>query len=92
MNRLCGRAAESTGDQERMALGDLALLIAVHEVVEEQVIHPLVRRLRQDDHLADRMLDEESRISDALSDAVRAAAHGHLDETDRVRDAFAGFS
>jgi hypothetical protein len=27
MNRLCGRAAESTGDQARMALGDLALSI-----------------------------------------------------------------
>ncbi|GLW35405.1 hypothetical protein Areg01_83410 [Actinoplanes regularis] len=26
------------------------------------------------------MLDEERRISDALSDAVRAAAHGHLDD------------
>jgi hemerythrin superfamily protein len=81
MNRLCGRAAGSTGDEARMAFGDLAQLIAVHEIAEEQMIHPLVRRLRPDDHLADRLLDEESRISDALSDAVRAAAHGHLDDT-----------
>ena len=81
MNRLGGRAAGSTGDAARMAFGDLALFIAVHEIAEEQMIHPLVRRLRPDDHLADRLLDEESGISDALSDAVRAAAHGHLDDT-----------
>jgi hypothetical protein len=81
MNRLCGRAAGSAGDEARMAFGELAQLIAVHEIAEEQMIHPLVRRLRPDDHLADRLLDEESRISDALSDAVRAAAHGHLDDT-----------
>jgi hypothetical protein len=81
MNRLFGRAAGSTGDEARMAFGDLARLIAVHEIAEEQMIHPIVRRLRPDDPLADRLLDEECRISDALSDAVRAAAHGHLDDT-----------
>ena len=81
MNRLFGRAAGSTGDDARMAFGDLAQLIAVHEIAEERMIHPLVRRLRPDDHLADRLLDEESQISDALSDVVRAAAHGHLDDT-----------
>jgi hypothetical protein len=80
MNRLCERAAGSTAEKARMAFGDLAQLIAVHEVAEGQMIHPLARRLRPDDHLADRLLDEESRISDALSDAVRAAAHGRLDD------------
>jgi hypothetical protein len=87
MNRLFGRAAGSTGDDARMAFGDLAQLIAVHEIAEERMIHPLVRRLRPDDHLPDRLLDEESRISDALSDAVRATAHGRLDDTiGRLRD------
>jgi hypothetical protein len=81
MDRLGRRAAGSTGDEARMAFGKLALLIAVHETAEEQMIHPLLRRLRPDDHLADRLLDEESGISDALSDAVRAEAHGHLDDT-----------
>ena len=80
MNRLCERAAGSTADEAHMAFGDLAQLIAVHEIAEEQMIHPLVRRWRPDDRLADRLLDEESRISDALSDAVRAAAHGHLED------------
>jgi hypothetical protein len=80
MNRLCGRAAGFTGDEARMAFGDLAQLIAVHEIAEEQMIHPLVRRLRPDDHLVDRLLDEESQISEALSDSVHAAGHGHLDD------------
>jgi hemerythrin superfamily protein len=81
MSRLFGRAAGSSGDEARMAFGDLARLIVVHEIAEERMIHPLVRRLDPDDHLANRLLDEESRISEALSDAVRAAAHGHLDDT-----------
>jgi hypothetical protein len=80
INRLCGRAAGS-GDEARLAFGDLAQLIAVHEIAEEQMIRPLVRRGHPDDHLADRLLEEESQISDALSDTVRAAAHGHLDDT-----------
>ncbi|MFI5897576.1 hemerythrin domain-containing protein [Actinoplanes sp. NPDC051513] len=80
-NRLFDSAARSTGDDARMAFGDLAQLIAVHEIAEERIVHPLIRRLRPDDHLADRLVDEESRISDALSDAVRAAAHGHFDDT-----------
>ncbi|MCU7730812.1 hypothetical protein ODJ79_44465 [Actinoplanes sp. KI2] len=80
-NRLFDSAARSTGDDKRVAFGDLAQLIAMHEITEERVIHPLIRRLCPDDHLADRLVDEESRISDALSDAVRAAAHGRLDDT-----------
>ncbi|MEU8607173.1 hemerythrin domain-containing protein [Actinoplanes sp. NPDC048791] len=80
MNRLCERAAGTTAEKARTAFGDLAELITVHEVAEGQMIHPLARRLPPDDQLADRLLDEESRISDALSDAVRAAAHGHLDD------------
>lgn len=59
----------------------------MHEIAEERIVHPLIRRLRPDDHLADRLVDEESRISEALSDAVRAAAHGHLDDAiDGLRD------
>jgi hemerythrin superfamily protein len=78
--RLCERAAGTTSERTRTAFGDLAQLITVHEMAEGQMIHPLARRLPPEDQLADRLLDEESRISDALSDAVRAAAHGHLDD------------
>ncbi|WP_169745043.1 hemerythrin domain-containing protein [Cryptosporangium arvum] len=81
MKRLCGRAARSARDDAYVAFGELARLITLHEIAEEQMLHPLVRRLRPDDQLVDHLLDEESRISDALSDAVRAAAHGHLDDT-----------
>jgi hypothetical protein len=80
-NRLFDSATRSTGDDARMAFGELALLIAVHEIAEEWIVHPLIRRLRPDGHLADRLVDEESRISDALSDTVRAAAHGRVDDT-----------
>jgi len=79
MSRLFSGAA-SSGDEAQTAFGDLVQLIAVHEIAEEQMIHPLVRRMRPDDHLADRLVDEEARISEALSDTVRAAAHGHLDD------------
>lgn len=81
MNRLCRRAAGLIGDEARMAFADLAQLIAVHEIAEQQMVHPIVRRLRPDDHLVDRLLDEEGQISDTLSDAVRAAANGHIDDT-----------
>jgi hemerythrin superfamily protein len=81
MNRLFDSVAGSSGDDAWTAFGDLAQLIAVHEVAEEQLIHPLVRRLRPDDHLADRLLEEETRISEALSDVVRSAAQGHLHDT-----------
>jgi hemerythrin superfamily protein len=81
MNRLFGRAAGPSRDEACTAFSDLAQLITMHELAEEQMIHPLVRRLRPNHHLADRLLDEESRISEALSDAVRAAAHGHFDDT-----------
>jgi hemerythrin superfamily protein len=80
-NRLFDSVVRSSGDDARMAFGDLAQLIAMHEVAEERTVHPLIRRLRPDDHLADRLLDEQSRVGDALSDAVRAAAHGRLDDT-----------
>jgi hypothetical protein len=50
------------------------------------MIRPFVRRLRPDDHLADRFLDEESRISDALSNAVRAAAHATWATGSGLRD------
>jgi hypothetical protein len=49
-------------------------LLLLHEIVEEEIIHPLARRLDPDEHLVDRLLDEESRLSDALGDAVRTGA------------------
>jgi hemerythrin superfamily protein len=70
------RVIRAEGDEKHTAFGELAQVLAVHEVVEEEVVHPLTRRLDPDGHLADRMLDEERQISDALADAVRADAAG----------------
>jgi hypothetical protein len=72
INRQFQRVADATGDDRHAALGELALLLAVHEIIEEEAVHPLTRRLDPEGHVADRMLDEEHRISDALSDVVRA--------------------
>ncbi|WP_203903987.1 hemerythrin domain-containing protein [Virgisporangium aliadipatigenens] len=69
-----------TGDARHSAFGRLARLIAVHETVEEEVVHPLTRRCDPDGHLADHLLDAEHRISDALADAVRADAAGEAAE------------
>jgi hypothetical protein len=59
-----------------MAWGELARLVAVHEVIEEEVVHPLVRRLDPDGHTADHLFEEEHVISDALADAVRTGPAG----------------
>jgi hypothetical protein len=73
-----------TGDARHTAFGRLARLIAVHETVEEEVVHPLTRRCDPDGHLADHLLDDEHQISDALADAVRADAAGEQAETVRA--------
>jgi hypothetical protein len=80
------RVLQSEGDDRHAAFGELARLIAVHEVVEEAVIHPLTRRLELDEHQADHLLDEERRISDALEDAVRAGDAGDAGEIGALRD------
>jgi hypothetical protein len=66
------RVANASADDRHSALLTLARLIAVHEVIEEEVVHPLARRLDPDGHLADRLLDEENLISEALTVAIRA--------------------
>jgi hypothetical protein len=68
------RVEQGSGEDRHAAFGDLARLIAVHEVVEEEIVHPLVGRLDPEDPLVGVLLDEERQISDALADAVRAEA------------------
>jgi hypothetical protein len=84
---LFGLVARTGGDERRTAFGDLVRLIVGHEVVSGEVVHPLTRRLDPDEHLADRLLDEERRISDALADTVREdAASGRAEVDDALRD------
>jgi len=73
-----------TGDAQHTAFGRLARLIAVHETVEEEIVHPLTRQCDPDGHLADHLLDAEHQISDALADAVRADAAGEPAEAARA--------
>jgi Hemerythrin HHE cation binding domain len=81
------RAAEATGDDRRTEWGTLARMVAVHEIVEEEIVHPLARRLDPDAHVVDRLLEEERSISDALADAVRADSGGPDDRTvDALRE------
>ena len=86
IERLFQRVLQSEGDDRHAAFGELARLIAVHEVVEEAIIHPLTRRLVPDEHLADHLLDEERRISEALEDAIRAGTDGDAGEVGALRD------
>jgi hypothetical protein len=65
-----------TGDARRTAFGRLARMIAVHETIEEEIVHPLTRHCDPEGHLADHLLDDEHQISAALADAVRADATG----------------
>jgi hemerythrin superfamily protein len=86
IERLFQRMPRSEGDDRHAAFGELARLIAVHELVEQAVVHPLSRRLEPDEHQADHLLDEERRISDALQDAIRAGADGDAGEIGALRD------
>ena len=76
------RTLAATREDRHTAFGELAWLIAVHETIEEEIVHPLTRRVDPAQHLADRLLDEEHRISEALADSARADAAADLDELD----------
>jgi hypothetical protein len=75
------RVFQARSDARRAAFGELAQMLAVHEIVEEEVVHPVSLRLDPDGHLVDHLLDEERSISEALGDAVRADPAGGSDET-----------
>jgi hypothetical protein len=82
------RILRTDGEARRTAFADLARLIAVHEIVEESVVHPLAQRLEPDEHVADQLVDEERRISEALADALRTigAADDPAETTEVLRD------
>jgi hypothetical protein len=78
IENLFSRTVEANGHAKQAAFGALVRLVGVHEIVEEELIHPLVRRIEPDDELVLGMLEEERRVSDMLGD---------LTET-RMDDAF----
>jgi hypothetical protein len=65
--------AGSTGDAKREAFDDLVRLLAVHETAEEEVVHPLGRRIADNgDAVVDDRLDEERRANEMLAQLVEA--------------------
>jgi hypothetical protein len=74
----------ASGEDRHTAFGQLAWLVAVHETIEEEIAHPLTRQLDQEDHLAEHLLDEERRISEALADV--SIAIGEVDGLAAVHD------
>ncbi|MDG6103203.1 hypothetical protein Daura_16995 [Dactylosporangium aurantiacum] len=76
------RTLVAVGEDRHTRFGELAWLIAVHESIEEEIVHPITRHLEPAQHLAEHLLDEERRISDALDDATRADAAAGLGRTD----------
>jgi hemerythrin superfamily protein len=80
MDRMFHSIMQASGDRAHRTFAALAELITAHEVVEEELVHPLTRRLDPDDHLADRLLEEERQVSEALADTIRADRAGRLAE------------
>ncbi|MET7419037.1 hypothetical protein [Dactylosporangium sp. NPDC005555] len=76
----------AVGEDRHTAFGDLAWMIAVHETTEEELAHPLTRHLAgpAEHHLADHLLDEERRISEALADV--SISLGEVDGLAAVHD------
>ncbi|MFD7133493.1 hemerythrin domain-containing protein [Streptomyces sp. NPDC059894] len=73
IRRLFEEVARAGGEERRRAFQDLVRLLAVHETVEEEIVHPFVRRhLRGGARLAGRRIAEEARAGRALArlDAV----------------------
>ena len=65
--------AGSTGDRRRDAFDELVRLLAVHETAEEEVVHPLSRRLVDGgDPVIDDRLQEERQAKEMLGSLIDA--------------------
>lgn len=76
IRRLCRRVEANTGRRREEAFESLRRLLAVHETAEEQVVHPIVRRIAPNgDRIVDRLLEEEKRGKTMLRDLERMGTH-----------------
>ncbi|GLY77149.1 hemerythrin domain-containing protein [Actinoallomurus iriomotensis] len=76
IRRLCHRVEANTGRRREEAFESLRRLLAVHETAEEQVVHPIVRRIApRGDQIVDRLLEEEKRGKIMLRDLERMGTH-----------------
>jgi hemerythrin superfamily protein len=60
--------AGSTGDARRGAFEELARLLTVHEMAEQEVVHPLVRGLGDSAGIVDDRLAEERQANETLAE------------------------
>ena len=58
----------SDGDERRKSFQELVKLLAIHETAEEEIIHPVARRLPGGDGIVDERLAEERQAKELLSE------------------------
>jgi hypothetical protein len=76
IRRLCHQVETNTGRRREEAFEALRRLLAVHETAEEQVVHPLARRLvPRGDAVVDRRLEEEKQGKIMLRDLERMGTY-----------------
>jgi hemerythrin superfamily protein len=79
---LIGRYQSTQDRQERRAIfADLRRLLSVHEAMEEQVVHPVVRRVVPGGHqIVVRVLEQEQEGKELLATIERSQSDGEIDE------------
>jgi hemerythrin superfamily protein len=90
--RLIDEYERATGDPSRRqaVLAELRRLLSIHEAVEEQLVHPLVRRALPDGHrLAVEVLDQKQQAKRLLA-GIEESAPGTDDREELVRRLFEG--
>jgi hemerythrin superfamily protein len=81
---LFAQVEATTGEHKQQLFADLVRLLAVHESVEEQLVHPLARKKLDDgDAIIDPRLAEEDDAKAALADLYDLGA-GHPEFNSRL--------
>jgi hemerythrin superfamily protein len=65
---LFDQVMNSEGDERRDAFQDLVKLLAIHETAEEEIVHPVARRLPGGDGIVDDRLAEEREAKELLAE------------------------
>jgi hemerythrin superfamily protein len=69
IRELFGQVSEASGERKREMFDDLVRLLAVHETVEEELVHPLARRkVEGGETVVEARLEEEQQAKRALAE------------------------
>ncbi len=68
IHSLMNEVDTTTGEHRQEVFEDLVAKLAVHETAEEQVVHPLTRRVADADGVVDQRLEEEDKGKKALAE------------------------